>query len=74
MFLMFFVQMDTMKCVHCPQEGWVPTHWVGGEEGGFKKIVRGGQPATPNSWGKSILLGESGTVVPPLTNAALLGP
>ena len=49
----------------------MPTHWVGGEEGGFKKCERWAScSVTPNICGKLSLPGKSGTLVSLLTSAA----
>ena len=43
----------------CGQVGWVPTLWVGVEEGGFKKIARGGQPVgLPKNCKNCVIEGE----------------
>ena len=54
---------------------YVPTRWVGGEEGGCKITARGGQPVgQPNGQEESFLLRESGTAVPLLASAASAPP
>ena len=57
----------------CGSVGLLPIRWVGGEGGGVRKTARGWQPERlPNSrgGGEYFSTGESGTVVPPPTNAA----
>ena len=57
----------------CGQVGPLPTHWVGGEVNGFKKKKCerwGSLLGCLTARGKLVLLCESATVVPLLTNAA----